>query len=138
MFTSREDFERRLADGGFLESTDFLGHGYGTPTPEVPHGKDLVLEIELDGARQVKDSHRDAVLIFVLPPSREEQHRRLVGRGDPPGRIEERLRKAEEEEPIGLAVADHVVVNDDLDRTIDRLMAIIDAERQGRVRAEQT
>jgi guanylate kinase len=133
VFTTRDDFERRLASGGFLEWTEFLGNYYGTPTPYVPPGQDLVLEIELDGAQQVKRRHPDAVLIFVLPPSREEQHRRLARRGDAPHRIEERLRKAEEEERVGLAAADHVVVNDDLERTIDQLLSIIDTERQRRV-----
>jgi guanylate kinase len=135
VFTARDQFEQRLRAGGFLESTEFLGNYYGTPTPDVPPGQDLVLEIELDGAQQVKLRHPDAVLIFVLPPSRDEQHRRLAGRGDAPPQIEERLRKAEEEERVGLAAADHVVVNDDLDRTIDQLLAIIDAERQRRVAA---
>ena len=133
VFTSRGAFEERRAAGGFLEWTEFLGNYYGTPMPEVPVGRDLVLEIELDGARQVKARHTDAVLIFVLPPSREEQHRRLVGRGDPTPLVEKRLRKAEEEEPVGLAVADHVVVNDDLEQTIGRLLEIIEAERRARV-----
>ena len=101
----------------------------------MPSGRDLVLEIEVDGAQQVKRRSPDALLLFVLPPSRAEQQRRLAGRGDPDPRIEERLRKAEEEEPIGRALADHVVVNDDLDRTVRELLAIIDAERARRVSA---
>jgi guanylate kinase len=128
-FVTREDFERRIAAGGFIEWTRFLDHFYGTPTPELPPGQDLVLEIEVDGARQVKARHGDAVLIFVLPPSREEQQRRLVGRGDPEDKVDERLKKAEDEEPIGMALADHVVVNDDLEQTIKEMLAIIEEER---------
>ena len=88
-----------------------------------------MLEIELDGARQVKEQHPDAILIFVLPPSRDEQERRLRGRGDPNDKVFARLRKAELEEPLGIAIADHVVVNDDLSTTVDAMMAIIDLER---------
>ena len=70
-----------------------------------------------------------AILIFVLPPSREEQQRRLRGRGDPENKVDARLRKALDEEPVGLALADHVVVNDNLDRTVDELLAIIGHHR---------
>jgi guanylate kinase len=69
------------------------------------------------------------VLIFVLPPSRDEQARRLRGRGDPDDKVEQRVRKAEEEEPIGRALADHLVVNDDLDRTVDEMLGIIATHR---------
>ena len=71
------------------------------------------------------------MLIFVLPPSRDEQERRLRGRGDPEDKVDQRLRKAEEEEPIGLAMADHVVVNDDLERTVDEMLAIIGSQSIG-------
>ena len=129
-FVDEADFERRIAAGGFIEWTRFLDQYYGTPTPEkLPPGQDLVLEIEVDGARQIKARHADAILIFVLPPSREEQQRRLVGRGDPDDKVAERLRKAEVEEPIGMALADHVVVNDDLEQTIKEMLAIIEGER---------
>jgi guanylate kinase len=69
------------------------------------------------------------VLIFVLPPSRDEQERRLRGRGDPDHKILARLRKAEQEEPVGTSQADYLVVNDDLDRTVDEMLSIIEKER---------
>ena len=125
VFTDRDAFERRIAAGGFLEWTNFLDNYYGTPTPDAVGGRDVVLEIEVDGARQVKTLHPEAVLIFVLPPSRDEQERRLRGRGDPEDQVDQRLRKALDEEPVGLAIADHVVVNDDLERTVDEMLAII-------------
>lgn len=131
-FTDRETFESRLRLGGFLEWTEFLGNYYGTPTPEAPHGHDVVLEIEVHGAQQVKSAIDDALLIFVLPPSREEQERRLRGRGDPEHKVGERLRKAEEEEPVGRSMADHLVVNDELHRTVEEMLAIISRERSGR------
>jgi guanylate kinase len=132
VYTTRDEFEHRIEQGGFLEWTDFLGNYYGTPTPDPPLGRDPVLEIEVDGARQVKAMHPDATLIFVLPPSREEQARRLRGRGDPDHKVEQRVRKAEEEEPVGRALANHVVVNDNLERTVDEMVSIIDSHRRRR------
>jgi guanylate kinase len=129
VFTDTATFERREREGGFLEWTEFLGHYYGSPTPEPTAQEDLVLEIEVDGAQQVKQLHPDALLIFVLPPSREEQERRLRGRGDPNDKVMARLKKAEIEEPIGRDLADHVVVNDDLHTTIDEMLSIINAAR---------
>lgn len=129
MFTTRDSFESHRDAGGFLEWTEFLGNYYGTPVPDLSSGRDIVLEIEVDGAQQVKVRHPESVLIFILPPSRDEQRRRLVGRGDPDHKVQERLRKAEEEEPIGLALADATVVNDDLMRTVDELVALIEHHR---------
>ncbi len=129
VFTTTEAFEQRIADGGFLEWTEFLGNYYGTPTPDADAGHDIVLEIEVDGAQQVKRVYPDAMLIFVLPPSREEQERRLRGRGDRDDKVLARLKKAELEEPIGTALADHVVVNDELEQTIREMLAIIDGAR---------
>jgi guanylate kinase len=132
VFTTPEAFEARITAGGFLEWTEFLGNYYGTPRPDHlddPDAPDIVLEIELDGAQQVKQQYPEAVLIFVLPPTREEQERRLRGRGDPGDKVQARLRKAEIEEPIGREQADHVVVNDDLERTVDEMLAIIAHER---------
>lgn len=129
VYVSRDAFERRIAEDGFLEWTDFLGNLYGTPTPEVPVGRDLVLEIEVDGASQVKSRYPAALLIFVLPPSRDEQRSRLEHRGDPEHKVAERLRKAEDEEPIGRGLADRIIVNDDLDSTVQEMLSVIDDHR---------
>ncbi len=129
VFTDSESFEQRIAAGGFLEWTEFLGNYYGTPTPDPGDDRDLVLEIEVDGAQQVKRMSPDALLIFVLPPSRAEQERRLRGRGDVDHKVLARLKKAEEEEPIGRELADHVVVNDDLETTIEEMLEIVRAAR---------
>lgn len=130
VFTDPATFEDRIEADGFLEWTEFLGNYYGTPVPDVDlDQRDLVLEIEVDGARQIKERYPDAVLIFVLPPSRDEQRRRLSGRGDPDDKVRARLRKAETEEPIGRALADHVVVNDDLEATIVEMLRIVGLER---------
>lgn len=132
VFVDRAAFEGRVAAGGFLEWTEFLGNLYGTPVPEAPAGCDIVLEIEVDGAQQVKRRHPGALMLFVLPPTRSEQEVRLHRRGDPEHKVAERLRKAEEEEPVGRAIADHVIVNSDLDATVDEMLALIHRARRSR------
>jgi guanylate kinase len=129
VFVSPQEFEDRIAAGGFLEWTEFLGNYYGTPTPDVEGDTDIVLEIEVDGAQQVKRVHDEAIVLFVLPPSRHEQERRLRTRGDEDHKVLARLKKAEQEEPIGLELADHIVVNDDLKDTIDEMLSIINSHR---------
>jgi guanylate kinase len=128
-FVTRDEFEAHIDAGGFLEWTTFLGNYYGTPQPTPPAGKDIVLEIEVDGASQVKQQNPHAILIFVLPPSREEQRQRLTVRGDDERKVDERLRKAEEEEPVGMAMADHVIINQTLERTIADMLDVVDRAR---------
>ena len=125
----RAAFEARVAAGGFLEWQEFLGELYGTPTPDPPAGRDLVLEIELDGARQVKARYPDAVMVFVVPPSRAVQEERMRRRGDPEDRIRARLEVADDLDRVGRAMADHVVVNDDLDRAVEEVAGIVGAHR---------
>jgi guanylate kinase len=127
VFVDREAFLERLAAGGFLEHTCFPGNGqlYGTPVPESPPGRDVVLEIEVDGAGQVKRRFPDAVVVFVVPPSREEQERRLRSRGDDDEHVRRRLAIAEEEERQGRALADAVVCNDDLERAVGEVAGIL-------------
>jgi guanylate kinase len=129
VFVTRPAFERHISSGGFLEWTEFLDNYYGTPVPEPIGGRDLILEIEVQGALQVRAIKPHALLVFVLPPSRAEQERRLRGRGDPQDRVQARLAKAIEEEPIGTAIADHVVVNDDLPTTVAEIARIIEVAR---------
>jgi len=129
VFTDSATFEQHIAAGGFVEWTEFLGNYYGSPLPEPGSEQDVVLEIEVDGAQQVKRIFPDALLLFVIPPSRDEQERRLRGRGDPADKVLARLKKAEVEEPIGRALADHIVVNDDLDDTIVEMLQIIESAR---------
>ena len=130
VFTDHASFKERIERGEFLEWTTFLDNYYGTPIPDLADSRDVVLEIEVDGASQVKKLRDDAILIFVLPPSRDEQQRRLRGRGDPEDKVDQRLRKALDEEPVGLAMADHVVVNDNLEQTVDEMLTIIDQHRR--------
>jgi len=132
VFVSRDQFHRRIGDQGFLEWTEFLGNLYGSPIPDDDIGNDIVLEIELHGAKQVKEQHPEALLVFVMPPSRQEQERRLRERGDPYRHVMQRLKKAESEEREGTALADVVIVNDDLDRAVTELVLAIGVARRSR------
>jgi len=132
VFVDRAAFERHIESGGFLEWTEFLGNLYGTPLPESPEGTDVVLEIELDGARQVQALEPDAVVILLLPPSPEVQAARLTGRGDRPEDVERRLAKGRDEARIGREMTDHIVVNDELERTVAQVAGIVESARAAR------
>ena len=127
VFVTREEFLAMVEANGFMEFTDFPGSGhlYGTPEQVVPDGRDLLLEIEVDGAGQVKRKHPEAVVIFVVPPSRDVQEQRLRARGDDEEHVQRRLAVAETEERIGRHLADHVVVNDDLERAVEEVAGIL-------------
>jgi guanylate kinase len=129
-YVNRETFEARIREKGFLEWEEFLGALYGTPTIDAPPDRDVLLEIELEGVRQIKQLHPDVIVLFVVPPSRAVQEERLRRRGDPPERIRDRLRKADELDAKGRALADHVVVNDDLGQAVDEVAAILGAHRK--------
>ncbi|HTN24381.1 MAG TPA: guanylate kinase [Solirubrobacteraceae bacterium] len=128
-FLAPEEFERRVDAGDFLEHASYAGARYGTLRSELETrtaaGAPVVLEIELQGARQVRETMPSAVQVFIAPPSLDALRARLIGRGtDEPAQIEARLRTAERE----LAAQDefgHVVVNDRLEDAVDELAAIV-------------
>ena len=130
MFVDRDAFDAHIEAGGFLEWAEVFGNRYGTPWPEPPADHDVLLEIDVQGATQVKKRHPDAVVVFIEAPSREAQEARLRGRGDREDLIDRRLAAAPEEERVGRALADHIVVNDDLDRAIEEVAAILESRRQ--------
>ena len=131
-FVSYEEFERQIAIGNLLEYAKFVGNYYGTPYDKIEEqlnkGNEVVLEIEVQGAMQVKEKMPDAVFIFIAPPSYKALSDRLHRRGTESEEIiKERLEKAERE--IGIAPHyDYIVINDDVDNAADRIMAIIRAE----------
>jgi len=124
-FVTREAFEARVAEGGFVEWAPFLDYLQGTPKADDPTGTDVLLEIDVEGARQVVEQHPDAVLVFVDAPSREEQRRRLEKRGDAPERIEQRIEIADLEAAKAAALGMHVLVNDDLEQAVAALEALV-------------
>jgi guanylate kinase len=128
VFTTEDAFRRRVAEGGFLEWNEFVGNGhlYGTPSLEAPPGRDIVLEIDVNGARQVARRHPDAVMVYIAVPSAEVQEQRLRARGDADAAVARRLALGAEEDVAGRELADYVVVNDDLERASLRLAGIVD------------
>lgn len=131
-FVSRATFEQQIAEGNLLEYAQFVGNYYGTPLDKVEEqidiGNEVVLEIEVEGALQVKQKKPDAVFIFIAPPSMKCLEDRLHIRGtESEDVISQRLEKAHRE--INLAPAyDYIVINDTVDNAADRIMAIIRAE----------
>ena len=125
VFVDRPAFEAERDAGGFLEWAEVFGSLYGTPVPAPPPGTDLLLEIDVQGAGQVKRLRPDSVVVCVRAPSRAAQEQRLRLRGDEEAVIARRIALADAEEEAGLALADHVVVNDNLEDTIAEMLRII-------------
>lgn len=132
VYVDRATFEQAIADGGFLEYAEFLDNYYGTPIPSAPPGRDLILEIDVQGARQVVQTTPEALLIFLQAPSAEEQEARLRRRGDPPDKVAQRLAKAAEESNAGAELGAHVIVNVDIDETVEQMASYIRAARTSR------
>jgi guanylate kinase len=131
-FLTREEFDRRVAAADFVEHADYAGRSYGTLRSEledrVAAGMPVVLEIEVQGARQVRAAMPEAVQVFIAPPSLEALRTRLIGRGtDDADEVERRLRVAEQELAAQPEFG-HVVVNDRLDDALEQLTAIVAGE----------
>lgn len=130
VFVDHAEFAARDAAGGFLEHAEFLGDRYGTPTPDPDDPRDLLLEIDVQGAAQVVERFDDVLLVLLVAPSLEVQRQRLEARGDPPEHVARRLERGREEVAAGRALGAIEVVNDDLAETVGELARIIDAARR--------
>ena len=131
-FRTKEEFEAMIEAGEMLEYAEYVGNYYGTPLTYVnktlDEGKDVFLEIEVQGAQQVKEKVPDGVFIFLTPPDLAELKARIVGRGtDSPEVIEERMRVARQEIEM-MALYDYAVFNDQVQNAVDRIKDIIVSE----------
>lgn len=137
-FVTRDEFERRIADNELLEYAEYVGNYYGTPRKYVEeqlnNGKDVLLEIEIQGAMQIKKLMPDAMTIFIMPPTANALKERLVGRGtESEDVIAARLKRAVVESQ-GIEKYDNILVNDDLEESVKELNSIIQASHNSSFR----
>lgn len=140
-FKTREEFEELIRQGGLLEYAEFVGNYYGTPLQYVNEtldaGRDVFLEIEVQGAAQIRKKVPEALFIFLAPPSLSELQKRLVGRGTESEEIiKERIETAKKELEM-MSLYDYVVENDEIQKACDKINAIIIAEHCRRERVEK-
>jgi guanylate kinase len=141
IFISRAEFQARLAHGEFLEYAEVFGNYYGTNRntfEKAAHeGKDLVLDIDVQGARQLKVAIPEAISVFVLPPSREVLEQRLRARSQDSEEVIERRLKGAAEEVRNYTQYDYVLINRELEESAARLVSIVRAERLRKARMEE-
>ena len=128
-FKTKEEFEQMIKDDEFVEHACYVGNYYGTPKKyvqeQLAEGKDVILEIEIQGALNIKSQFPNALLLFIAPPSADVLKERLVGRGTETQEvIEQRLARAVEES-MGIENYDYLVVNDDLDECVENVHQMI-------------
>ncbi|MCR5256078.1 MAG: guanylate kinase [Acetatifactor sp.] len=139
-FTDRENFEKTIAEGGLVEYAEYCGNYYGTPKAYVDsklaEGKDIILEIEIQGALKIKKQFPDSLLLFVTPPDADTLKNRLTGRGtETEDVILKRMARAQEESE-GIEAYDYIVVNDNLDECVDEVHELVSAARRSPVRRQ--
>jgi guanylate kinase len=135
-FLTREDFEAKINENGFLEHVEYANHLYGTPRvfveEQLEKGISVILKIEVVGATQVKASGIDGVFVFLVPPNFSDLEARLRKRGsESESEIQERLRIARQE-LTNVTMYDYVVVNDDVEHAVEQLRSILMAEKRRR------
>lgn len=132
-FCSEEEFQKNREDGEFLEHAVFCRNYYGTPrsyvNEQIKQGKAVILEIDVNGALQVRDKFESSILIFLVPPTLEELSQRLINRNtENKETIEDRLRRAKEEIEL-IDKYDYLVINDEISKAANRINSIVDVER---------
>jgi guanylate kinase len=136
LFVDEAEFRRMIDTGDLLEWAEYSGNLYGTPRrpvlEQIGAGHDVLLDIETQGARQVKELMPEALMIFVVPPTLEDLKRRLQNRaGTDPADAERRLAIARSEIGLATQLFDHLVVNDELERAVSEVNAIMDGWQEG-------
>lgn len=139
-FKAKSEFEELIKQDQFIEYAEFVGNYYGTPVQYVKdtmdQGNDVFLEIEVEGAKQVRKKFPDALFIFLAPPSLDHLRERLVGRGtESSEKIQGRVHEARREVEM-MNLYDYVVVNDEVDLAKQRIQSIVEAEHLKRERIE--
>lgn len=139
-FVTREEFEKTIAEDGFLEYAEYNGNFYGTPEAPIRRllneGKNVMLEIEVQGAEKVMDHRSDVVSIFITTPSYTELERRLRGRGTEPEEVIQKRMKTSQYELSRAFRYQYIVLNDEVEKAVDRIITIIDAEHMRYSRME--
>ncbi len=135
-FMTRQEFEERLDQGLFLEHAEVFGNYYGTPKDKVAEaiaaGQIVLLDIDVQGGRQIKAALPEAKMVFIMPPSLEALTARLTGRGrDDAEAMARRQREAAEEMAVGREHYEYLVTNDDLGQAVQQVVAIIQSDSQG-------
>lgn len=140
-FRTREEFEETIAQNGLIEYAEYCGNYYGSPRAYVEEnleaGRNVILEIEIQGALKIREQYPESLLLFITPPNADELKRRLVGRGTETMEvIEERLSRAVEESE-GIEAYDYIVVNDQLDECVEEVHRLVNDARHAPVRSQK-
>jgi len=129
-FVSEAEFRAAIDDGRFLEWDHHFDNFYGSPVPAVGDEQDLVLEIDVNGARQIHEGPSEALFVFIDTPSIEIQRERMIGRGDSIEKVEKRLKGGQVERDLAEAMPYLYVVNDDVDRCATEISGLLDDYRR--------
>ena len=140
-FVTKEQFEEKIGQDGLIEYANYCGNYYGTPRAYVEQqleaGKDVILEIEIQGALKIREKFPTALLLFVMPPSAKELRRRLIGRGTETQEVIDQRMNLAMEEAQGIEQYDYIVINDQLEECVKELHAIIGAAHNTPFRNEE-
>ena len=140
-FKTREEFEEMIAKDELIEYAQYVSNYYGTPKASVQEqlnaGKDVILEIEIQGALKIKEKFPDTLLLFMTPPSAEELKKRLIGRGTESMEVIQARLKRAIEEAEGIEKYDYLIINDDLEECVERFHSIVTNEHERVSRNEE-
>ncbi len=139
-FATKEEFEKKIEDNGFLEYARYCDHYYGTPKDyvieQIEAGKDVILEIDIQGALQIQRDFQDAVLLFVTPPNAQELQRRLLSRQTEDVEVVKKRLLRASEEAEGMNAYDYILINDDIEECVKETHSVITAAHNTPARVE--